>query len=261
MLGTGCVYPSRVQTLVDELAAAHDSWKAYVEGIDTTPRPPGVAASEARRERWDHVPRAEDPYVTWSNPFVYFTSLTSGTACQENDVGLNTLPADLKTASKAPSVHTSSRTRATTAAMCRVRRRRPRVWPSRQVPPPTVTEIENSSPYKDHGLIAITFDEAAQSGPHADPSACCNTPAYPNMPADTAANTSTISPASDADGHPHVQRDDHNNLDDCRDDDGIGHDGDARRDDDHRFDHDRHAPTAQPARPRRPAAAGRSACC
>ena len=33
------------------------------------------------------------------------------------------------------------------------------------------------------GLIAITFDQAPQTGPSADPSACCETPQYPNLAA------------------------------------------------------------------------------
>ncbi|HEX4628173.1 MAG TPA: hypothetical protein VH137_05215, partial [Gemmatimonadales bacterium] len=32
------------------------------------------------------------------------------------------------------------------------------------------------------GLIAITFDQAPQSGPGADSSGCCTTSAYPNLP-------------------------------------------------------------------------------
>ena len=45
-----------------------------------------------------------------------------------------------------------------------------------------VPEIKRSAAYKDGGLIAITFDQAPQTGPHADPSACCSSPtSYPNL--------------------------------------------------------------------------------
>jgi hypothetical protein len=59
-----------------------------------------------------------------------------------------------------------------------------------------VPAIEASPAYKDGGLIAITFDEAPQSGPNADSSGCCNTPAYPNMPAATAPASTTTAPSS-----------------------------------------------------------------
>ena len=43
-------------------------------------------------------------------------------------------------------------------------------------------EIKKSPAYKDGGMIAITFDQAPQTGEYADPSACCASPAaYPNL--------------------------------------------------------------------------------
>jgi hypothetical protein len=54
-----------------------------------------------------------------------------------------------------------------------------------------IPEIKRSAAYKDNGLIAVTFDEAPQSGPRADHSACCSTPAYPNLPAGPTTTTSS----------------------------------------------------------------------
>ena len=42
-------------------------------------------------------------------------------------------------------------------------------------------EIKHSPAYKDGGLIAITFDQAPQTGADADPSACCGPSSYPNL--------------------------------------------------------------------------------
>ena len=39
-------------------------------------------------------------------------------------------------------------------------------------------------------MIAITSDQAPQTGPSADSSSCCGTPAYPNLPATTPAPAS-----------------------------------------------------------------------
>jgi hypothetical protein len=46
---------------------------------------------------------------------------------------------------------------------------------------PVVGEIEASSAYRTGGLIAITFAQAPQAGPTADPSSCCANPEYPNL--------------------------------------------------------------------------------
>ncbi len=54
-----------------------------------------------------------------------------------------------------------------------------------------VPEIEHSPGFKHNGLIAITFDEAPQTGPNADQTACCQTPAYPNLPRPSSSSTST----------------------------------------------------------------------
>jgi hypothetical protein len=44
-----------------------------------------------------------------------------------------------------------------------------------------VPEIKHSAAYRDHGLIAITFDQAPQTGPDADSTACCGPSSYPNL--------------------------------------------------------------------------------
>ena len=42
-------------------------------------------------------------------------------------------------------------------------------------------EIKHTPAYQDGGLIAITFDQAPQTGVDADPSACCGPSSYPNL--------------------------------------------------------------------------------
>ncbi len=78
---------------------------------------------------------------------------------------------------------TSSRIAVTTARKNRVP---PDSRPASDRPTPSLTrscpEIEASPAYKAGGLIAITFDQAPQSGPDADSSGCCDNPTYPNLP-------------------------------------------------------------------------------
>jgi phosphatidylinositol-3-phosphatase len=197
VIGNGCVYPKKTLTLADELTAKHKTWKAYVEGIDKGPhgqpsscRHPKLGAADA-----DQAPRPKDPYVTWSNPFVYFTSLSA--ACSKNDVGLDQLGSDLKSASKAPTFafiapdpcHDGS------DQPC-AQKAKAGVPTADEFLRSVVPEIKSSPAYKDNGLIAITFDEAPQTGVHADPSSCCNTPKYPNLPATTTTTTTTTPTAA-----------------------------------------------------------------
>jgi hypothetical protein len=194
VLGSGCVYPSQTLTLGDQLTADGRTWNAYVEGIGnggpgepTTCRHPTLGSADA-----DQTPSPEDAYVTWRDPFVYFHSVIDSTTCASSVVGLGQLAPDLEKASKTPSLayivpdrcHDGSEEpcapgqpsglAAADAFLGKV-----------------VPEIESSPAYKTGGLIAITFDQAPQSGPNADSSGCCFTSAYPNLPAGTTGETGT----------------------------------------------------------------------
>jgi hypothetical protein len=128
--------------------------------------------------------------VTWRDPFVYFHSVIDDATCASSVVGLDRLAPDLAAASKTPSLAyivpdrchdgsdepcapgQSSGLAAADAFLKKV-----------------VPEIESSLAYKTGGLIAITFDQAPQSGANADSSSCCITPAYPNLPTGTTGTT------------------------------------------------------------------------
>lgn len=167
--GSGCLYPTATLTLPGQLAAAGKRWKAYVEAEAGQPAPAACAS-----------------------PFSRFHSLADGAECAEAVAGLEWLGTDLKSASDAPALsyivpnacHDGSEQPCEAGQPAGLAAAEPFL---RTVVP----EIEESAAYKDGGLIAITFAEAPQSGPHADPSACCGTPAYPNLPpapAPTASN-------------------------------------------------------------------------
>jgi phosphatidylinositol-3-phosphatase len=203
VIGDGCVYPARTGTLPAQLAAAHHTWRAYIQSMGDGPpgsqkvcRHPAVGTTDP-----DQVPESGDPYVTWSNPFVYFRFLIDKRSCAKDDVGLPRLAVDLKARNRAPSFayivpdacHDGGDQQcapgapaglATTNSFLRS----------------VVPEIEHSPAYKSSGLIAITFDEAPQTGPYADSSACCDTPRYPNVPAASAPSpagtTTTTTPAT-----------------------------------------------------------------
>jgi hypothetical protein len=183
-LGGGCVYPATTKTLPDELTAGGQTWRAYVE--DASNGGPGVAAACRHPTVGSADPAGApvpgDAYVTWGDPFVYFHSLIDSPTCATDDVGLGQLASDLKADSTTPSFsyivpnrcHDGSPIPCAPGAQAGMRA-------ADAFLRMLVPEITSSPGYKDGGLIAITFDQAPQTGAGADSSACCETPAYPNL--------------------------------------------------------------------------------
>jgi len=186
VLGSGCVYPSQTLTVGDQLAASGKTWKAYDEDIASggpgqpvTCRHPTLESADG-----DQMPTAEDPYVSWRDPFSYFHSVIDSTSCASSVVGLTQLTPDLATAASTPSLSyiIPDRCHDGSEEPCAPGQPAGLVAADGFLAK-VVPQIESSPAYKAGGLIAITFDQAPQSGPTADTSGCCNTPAYPNMPA------------------------------------------------------------------------------
>ena len=184
--GDGCVYPAATPTLPDQLTAAGKSWKAYVEDIGN-----GVASGQAATCRHPalgqpdnaHDPQAGDAYVTWRDPLVYFHSLADNPACGTNDVGLDQLAPDLQLGSSAPSLAYIVPNRCHDGSDDPCAPGQPSGLPAADSFLHTVVpEIMASPAYQDGGLIAITFDQAPQTGPNADQSSCCNRAVFPNLP-------------------------------------------------------------------------------
>ncbi|HZE06274.1 MAG TPA: alkaline phosphatase family protein [Solirubrobacteraceae bacterium] len=195
VLGDGCVYPRATGTLGGQMTAAQLTWKAYVQGMATgTPgqpqacRHPVIGSADPNQ-----APQTGDPYVTWRNPFVYFRSVIDNAMCRHDDVDLTQLSTDLVSVKTTPNLSyiipgpcddgsgqpcVPGAASGVAAAVSFLRT--------------VVPEIKASSAYQSGGLIAITFDQAPQSGPGADPSSCCATPQYPNLHA--APGTSTSPP-------------------------------------------------------------------
>lgn len=156
--GQGCVYPAATETLPGQLAKAKLTWKSYVE--------PG-------------------PLEPWRNPFPYFSALAAPPAQPAEQQGdLIALASDLKTATKTPTLsyivpnacHDGSETPCAEGQPAGLAATQPFLEA-------VVPEIVASPAYKEEGgLIAITFDQAPQTGPAPDASSCCGTPVYPNMP-------------------------------------------------------------------------------
>ncbi|HEY5316971.1 MAG TPA: alkaline phosphatase family protein, partial [Solirubrobacteraceae bacterium] len=193
-IGSGCVYPAKTLTLADQLTSAGKTWKSYVEGIGNGPHGQATTCRHPALGSADPGQPASlyDPYVTWRNPFVYFASLANA-ACGKGDVGLGQLATDLKAAKTTPnfSYIVPSPCDDGSEEPC-VPGAQSGLAAADRFLRGVVPEIEASPAYRDGGMIAITFDQASQSGPDADSSSCCDNPTqYPNLPATTTTPTTT----------------------------------------------------------------------
>jgi phospholipase C len=174
-IGQGCVYPTSVPTVADQFTAKGLTWKAYQEDMATPCRHPQVGRLDDTQKA-----RVGDQYAVRHNPFMYFHSVIDSPDCAKNDVPLEALSADLKTASATPDLTYI------TPNLCNDGHDSPCVdgrpgglaaadaflqnW---------VPRILASPAYQHDGLLVIAFDEA--DGVR-DASACCGEGAGPNTP-------------------------------------------------------------------------------
>jgi len=170
-VGNGCVYPSSVKTVGDQLSAAGRSWRAYLEGMGTSCRHPRIGAIDTTR-----VPTRTNQYTTRHNPFMYFHSIIDKASCRTHDVGLTKLPAALKSASTTPRLsfivpdlcddaHEASCPDGRPGGM-----KAANLWLRTWVP-----RIMGSAAYKKDGMLVVTFDEADTTS-----TACCGEKPGPN---------------------------------------------------------------------------------
>jgi hypothetical protein len=191
LLGTGCVFPPSAPSLAEELTSAKLTWKTYLEtkGSQKQARPeacrPNLGAPTGR------YPTAAQPYAIWRNPFLFFSSVTS-TRCPKNNASLSQLAVDLKKASTTPSFsYIVADTCDDGSDVPCAANARAGMGPADAFLKKVIPEIKRSPAYKADGLIAITFDNAPQTGPQADSSSCCGNPIYPNMLGVTTTPTAT----------------------------------------------------------------------
>ena len=182
-LGDGCVYPTPVRTVADQLTAHGLTWKGYLEDMGNDPGRESATCGHPVLNSPDGTQTATptDAYAARHNPFVYFHSIVDTPACAANDVPLSRLTADLA------SVRTTPNYAFITPNLCNDGHDSPcadgrpgglatadewlRTW---------IPKILASPAYKRDGLLLVTFDEAESSGANADASACCNEAQFPN---------------------------------------------------------------------------------
>lgn len=181
-IGQGCIYPTTVASLPDQLTKAGLSWKGYMEdmGNDLTREAATCGHPKIGSKDGTQVASATDQYATRHNPFMYFHSVIDDQAsCDSHVVNLEKLPADLG------SVDSTANYTFITPSLCHDGHDSPcangepggltsiNVFLQQWVP-----QILASPAFQKDGLLIITFDES--NGVTSDSSACCGEGPGPN---------------------------------------------------------------------------------
>jgi hypothetical protein len=183
-VGAGCVFPTDVKTIADQLGAAGLTWRDYNQSMGANPAREAAVCGHPGINQQDGTQSATatDQYAARHNPFVYFHSIIDDTAlCDSHVVNLDLLPQDLASAASTPNYVFI------TPDLCADGHDATCADPSRpggyaaidQFLKQWVPAITNSRAFKaENGLLAVIFDEASSS----DTSSCCGEIPGPNSP-------------------------------------------------------------------------------
>jgi len=181
-VGTGCVFPSTIKTVADQLTDSGRTWKSYQEDMGTNPATGRTTCDHPALGTLDPSVTVGTGYSTRHNPFMYFHSIIDDTAsCNANVVGLGQLTTDLSSEATTPNYLfvTPNQCNDGHTTPCGSALSGPaavNAWLDTYV-----QKILDSPAFRTHGMVVVTFDEAAPLGPHADTTSCCNEIAGPNQ--------------------------------------------------------------------------------
>jgi hypothetical protein len=181
--GSGCVYPSTVLTIANQLEAKGLTWRGYMEDMSRNCQHLELGHKD------DHIhARPGDQYATRHNPFVYFHSIIDHPTCKEHVVPLTALDEDLKSVATTPNLafitpNLCNDGHDGASAICPGGHLKSADRFLRHFVP----KILASPAYRQDGMLMITFDEAeiGHSGGRVDlettdATACCDEPSGPN---------------------------------------------------------------------------------
>jgi hypothetical protein len=194
--GSGCVFPTTVDTLANQLVTAGDTWKGYMEDMGNIPTRESATCGHPAVGAIDNTELAVpgDGYATRHDPFVYFHSIIDDTAaCNADVVPLGTTTGALPAAAPAgttglatdlKSVATTPNFSFITPNLCNDGHDSPCVNQAGSTSQYVnidnflqqwVPLITSSPAFKKDGLLEVTFDEADTG----DATSCCNQIAGP----------------------------------------------------------------------------------
>ncbi len=201
-LGQGCVFPSTVATIANQLDAKGLTWKGYMEDMGNLPDRERITCGHPQIGEQDntHKAAAADQYASRHDPFVYFHKIIDDAVyCDAHVVNFRALAADLLDETTTPNYAFI------TPNLCHDGHDGGGKTPCADGTYPgglisadkfladIVPNILASPAFKHDGLLIITFDEAdididIEPGDTArtlkvtgDASACCGEPHGPNI--------------------------------------------------------------------------------
>jgi hypothetical protein len=170
-MGAGCVYPTDVKTIANQIEDKGLTWKGYMEDMAAAGGDEKTCVHPALNQR-DGTQSAspESQYAARHNPFVYFHSIIDAPSCRQNDVDLSVMPNDI-----AQAATTASYTFITPDlcndghdGTCADPKQKGGYEGINGFLEKWVPIVLNSPGFKDDGLLVVSFDEAED-----DASACC----------------------------------------------------------------------------------------
>ena len=192
---SGCVFPTSVTTVANQLSAAHLTWKGYMQDMGNIPTRESPVCGHAGIGTPDRTQKAVpgDGYAARHDPFVYFHSIIDNTTyCDAHVVPLGTTTGTLPAGTPAGttglatdlrSVSTTPNLSVITPNLCNDGHDSPCINQPGSASPLVnidaflqtwVPLITGSPAFKKDGLLEVTFDEADVDGGPADATACCN---------------------------------------------------------------------------------------
>jgi hypothetical protein len=181
--GQGCIYPRAAETIGNQLEAKHLAWRVYAEALgQTTPSATPTACWHPEFNTPDPTSQAPpgERFATFRDPFSYFDDVIHSPGCAEDDVPIERLAVDLRSAARTPAFSYI------VPDLCDDGRPTPCVPGGRGGLPAAegflrrvVPEILAAPAYRKNGLLIITADQAPATGEYGDSSSCCLQPRFP----------------------------------------------------------------------------------
>ncbi len=200
-IGSGCVYPSSIRTLPDQLTAKGKTWRGYMEDMGNDPTRESASCAHPALNSPDLTQSAEGPsaavpsgdqYATRHNPFVYFHSIIDSPICTTGVVNLDQLPQDLQSQRSTPDFVFITPNLCNDGHDAPCKNGEPggleaaNAFLLKWVP-----LILASPAYRHDGLLIVTFDETEESGVQVSPTGtttytytgqtCCSEQPGPNL--------------------------------------------------------------------------------